>query len=102
MKMTNEEAINELKNRYLRISAFAYKEQCNKANEALDIAIQAVEKQIPKKITHEATIYKCCTCPNCKNVVDEYTEFLGKKVRVTYAYCHYCGQKLDWSDNDEN
>lgn len=44
--MTNEEAIRELEDRYLRISCYADKEACNKANEAIDIAIQAIEKQI--------------------------------------------------------
>ena len=62
------------------------------------MGMQALEKQIPQKVTHEATIYSCCTCPNCKNVVDEFTEYCGKKVRVTYAYCRYCGQALDWGD----
>lgn len=59
---------------------------------------KATEKQRAKKITHEATIYRCCTCPNCKNVVDEFETFRERKVRVTFNYCHFCGQKLDWSN----
>ena len=59
---------------------------------------EALEKQIPKKVTHEATLYHCCTCPTCKNVIDEFTDFTGKKYRVTVQYCKFCGQKLDWSD----
>ena len=66
--------------------------------EAIDEAIKAVNKTIPQKVTHEATLYECCTCPNCKNVVDEFTEFLGKKVRVQFKYCNICGQALDWSE----
>ena len=62
--------------------------------------ISALEKQIPKKVTHEATLYKSCTCPNCKNVVDEFTDFLGKRVRVTVQHCRFCGQALDWSDSE--
>lgn len=60
--------------------------------------VSALRKHTPKKVTHEATLYKCCTCPNCKNVVDEYTSLNGKIARVTYKYCHFCGQALDWSD----
>lgn len=63
---------------------------------SLDIAIKALEKQMPKKITHEASLYRCCTCPNCKNVLDKFEQFGESKVRVTYNYCHFCGQKLDW------
>ena len=70
-------------------------EQC----EAIDKAINAVKKTIPQKVTHEATLLKRCTCPRCKkNVVDEFTEMFGRKIRVTVTYCNFCGQALDWSD----
>lgn len=59
--------------------------------EAIDEAIKVVKKTIPQKVTHEATLYKCCTCPNCKNVVDKFTDFLGEKVRVRIKYCNFCG-----------
>ena len=29
---------------------------------------EALEKQIPKKVTHEATLYRYCTCPTCKKI----------------------------------
>lgn len=61
----------------------------------------AVEKQTAKKITHESTIYKCCTCPNCKNVVDKFETIGDTKLRVTFNYCYFCGQKLDWSDRND-
>lgn len=62
---------------------------------------EARERQTAKKITHESTIYKCCTCPNCKNVVDEFETIGDKKLRVAFNYCHFCGQKLDWSDRND-
>ena len=61
---------------------------------------EALEKQIPKKVTHEATLYRCYTCPACENVIDEFTDFTGKKYRVTVQYCKFCGQALDWGDNN--
>ena len=58
----------------------------------------AVEKQIPKKPTHEATKIECCTCPDCKNVIDEFETFWGQKIRVCVQFCKYCGQAIDWGD----
>jgi len=60
------------------------------------------EYRIPKKVTHTATIYKCCTCPSCGNVVDRFDTLFGQKVRVLKAYCEYCGQALDWTDVENN
>lgn len=51
----------------------------------------------PMKVTHEATLQKCCTCPMCKNVVDEFAMFGGQKVRVRNKFCKFCGTHLDWS-----
>ena len=64
--------------------------------------LSALEKQIPKEPTHEATLYKCLTCPNCKNVIDEFMEFVPEqpKIRVKNPHCKYCGQALDWSDTE--
>ena len=67
--------------------------------EWLEEAKKALEKQIPKRLTHEATLYECCTCPNCKNVIDRFEKWGENTVRITYKYCHYCGQKLDWRDH---
>lgn len=64
--------------------------------EVARMGIKALEKQIPKKITHEASLYECCTCPNCKNVIDKFEQLGESKVRVKYNYCHFCGQNLDW------
>jgi hypothetical protein len=64
--------------------------------QAIKVAIDALEKQVPKRVTHEATLIRCCTCPNCKNVVDKFERFGDSKVRVTYNYCHFCGQRLEW------
>lgn len=58
--------------------------------------IAALKKQIPEKVTHEASKHECCTCPNCKNVIDKFEQFGESKVRVQYEYCHFCGQRLEW------
>ena len=63
----------------------------------LDIAIECVEKQIPKKpIAREhdelrgAILFHCPTCDDDFNC-NEYEE----------TYCAECGQAIDWSDNND-
>ena len=50
--------------------------------ESIDMAIKALEKQIPKKPT-DRCMYK--KCPTCGNVEIEFCK-----------YCSDCGQRLDW------
>lgn len=54
--------------------------------EALDTAIEALEKQLPKKPVLKRKAYGgIMVCPICE------ASDSGK-------YCIYCGQKLDWSE----
>lgn len=62
-------------------------------NEVMDLAIKAMEKQIPKKplqksLANDGYAWKW-TCPNC-NIV---------KVTTEKQFCDDCGQALDWSDH---
>ena len=80
--MTEQEALEELKT--FPISCLDFKE-----NQALGMAIKALEKSIAKKPTN---IHKLLDtigfCPNCKlRIYRMYAE---------EHYCHHCGQKLDW------
>ena len=67
-------------------------------NDGMGIAIQALEKQIPKKPTYEGDGY----APDGTFVWDEWLcPCCGKRYEVDYDdydYCPNCGQKLDWSD----
>lgn len=74
---------------------------CDK--EALEFAIKAVEKQIPKKLTiklSEQMIQgyldrdKCCYCPMC----DSFRGNLDYEPHRIIKYNFYpdCGQALDW------
>lgn len=51
---------------------------------AIQTAIDAIEKQIPKKYIF---VNGRCVCPNCK----ENKQSLD-------IYCDNCGQAIDWSD----
>lgn len=60
-------------------------------DEAYQAAIEALEKQIPKKVKNlERAVDKYGDCPLCGTsyqlMIDE-----------TIDYCHNCGQRLDWS-----
>lgn len=67
--------------------------------ESIDIAIQALEKQIPKKVKIEQWIYTKCDCgfEFSKHHGDGYYSI---PIENKTKYCPYCGQKLDWSDEE--
>lgn len=95
--MTYQEAIERLKK---------YKGTVTEPNDsftkAKNLAIYALEKQVPKKPTHEATLQRCNTCPCCCQVIDTkvYEEFGNRKFLVRYQRCVFCGQAIDWSDEE--
>ena len=58
--------------------------------EAFQMAINSLEKQIPKKPKERDCIgFNTLVCPVCKGVLYLYE-----------PYCDNCGQKLDWSDEE--
>lgn len=94
MKTKYQEALDKIKKEHIFIEDYLKKE--------IDLIQELVDKETPRKVTHQATIYSCFTCPNCLNVVDKFEEdYLGKRVRIIYDYCIFCGQHLDWSDIDD-
>ena len=94
---------------------------------AFNVAISALEKQIPKKVKYEDTGYNhysnvntySCACPSCGldiiNFDDDVSDncdsddiermFHSSMVPHGYEglnnYCNRCGQKLDWSEEDK-
>lgn len=100
--MTREEAMQRLK--YDREMCYfdpstgeagqPYSEDCKEMAEALDIAIEAIkalEKQIPKKLISQNTMWGIC--PSCDRAV-EIHQFRQPQ------HCEYCGQALDWGEDD--
>lgn len=56
--------------------------------EALDIAIEALEKQLPKKVAFKRNAYGgISVCPICG--ASDY----GK-------YCRQCGQRINWEEEE--
>lgn len=71
---------------------------------AKQMAIKALEKQIPKKpitetvnrgisVSGEYDIDFNYLCPHCNTVVGDY-----ETDDAFYKFCHECGQALDWND----
>lgn len=96
--MTENEAIEKLKNMRLYMQITDKSNDCKfteddyKANE---MAIQALEKQIPKKpVKSEKQVVRYVNtyyCPICN---------LGITGTNIAKWCYHCGQKLDWSDEE--
>ena len=80
--MTLEEAIKTIQ---VAIAEFEWEYPLD-YSVAFETAIEALEKQIPKKLKDDGWLY----CPIC-----------GRDVLMDrFNYCPDCGQALDWSDNN--
>lgn len=96
--MKENEAIEKLKNMRLYMQITDKNNDCKftkddyKANE---MAIQALEKQIPKKpVKSEKQVVRYVNtyyCPICN---------LGITGTNIAKWCYHCGQKLDWNDEE--
>ena len=98
--MTNKEAIKEITKMAFQIfveSKVMANQNTKDKHEALVLAVNALEKQIPKKPykrkEHKSKDYYCAICERC----------LGNEIELRFAclqpeYCEHCGQALDWSD----
>ena len=108
--MTNSEAIEKLKNMRLYMQIEDENNDCKfteddyKANE---MAIQALEKQIPKKPVEKVMPYSEEVgfnsewhCPCCESYIGYFTEGMSEPEQM--EYCNNCGQHIakDWSDEE--
>ena len=92
--MTESEAIKMLE---IQKPAYGCKEYQKPLMYAYEMAIKALEKQIPKKppvVNRPSIFIKVPVCPNCST--SEHYQPLYEKNK----YCSNCGQKLDWSDEE--
>lgn len=83
--MTNQEAIQGLKNLF---SEHELDLPCTDSLEVLNMAIEALEKQIPKKVVNVDDFSDYAECPSCGGIA---TDNLG----CLYGWCRKCGQKLE-------
>ena len=86
--MTYEEAIKHFKSLQKRYTKEHNGRMCEKVN----LALEALEKQVPKKpIIRKTEDYfgyvEYIICPNCEKVDFGYER---------PCFCHHCGQALNW------
>lgn len=67
--------------------------------EAINIAKEAIEKQVPKKHHHTRIVklaidFRESVCPFCLGVI-------ATKDKEYPKYCTWCGQALDWGEENE-
>lgn len=96
--MTNEQAIKILGTGVFKTYELA----------AVIMAIEALEKQIPKKIICETVDktslrfeFEHYKCPNCKIIIHQHYRKSKEPMKYKQNYCYDCGQSLDWSDNND-
>ena len=88
MAMTAKEAIKRI-NDHIAVHHIGEPPHIH-IGEALQIAIEATEKQIPKKQRTDNHDWRCC--PRCYKTFS-MVNVLNERNR----YCGNCGQALDWS-----
>ena len=96
--MTIEETVKELDGLAMYVEHAFTEEHKHKSFEALQMAIEALEKQIPK----EPKCYedKFIHCPSCGIGFGYKWECYPTKVNdySHIQYCYGCGQMIDWGE----
>ena len=92
--MKYEEAIDILTYQALVLERASSKSMLERSRiEALSKAVEAIEKQIPKKPLH---MHKNYYCPVCKE--DGWMLWDDAVPNDMDKYCGICGQAIDWSN----
>lgn len=84
----------EVRNNFVQnLAENAYLNMCS--TEEMKIAIEALEKQIPKKSKQDEEYPLGRKCPGCYRYLSN-VQF----VPSGYHYCENCGQALDWGEEE--
>lgn len=93
--MTNEEALNHAK----QLLEEENWERRSYGKEYTELCAKALEKQIPKKAVDifsygiDEGAFKFGHCPTCG---------FGIAYESAHNFCPKCGQKLDWTEKEDN
>lgn len=106
--MTNELSVEEAINYFKRSYASGDTDDERQHNEALDMAIQALEKNIEKEPVQTHTRYGMGNeyhdfyCPSCDALLAPESKGLRWKQEGGWSRCSSCFQKIKWeAKNDE-
>ena len=103
--MNNREAIKIISN--YEVNGCGYCHQGgNEVADAFNLAISALEKQIPKrkleKDQYNENLFTI-RCPTCGALICNYNERLDRfSYMVKKNYCYICGQAIDFSKPQED
>ena len=96
--MTEQKAIEVIKRVY-NVSCPAHEDEML-YEKAIELAIKALGKQIPKKPKEYEDKYYACSCGNVLLMKwEKYNTILTQKSKGL-PYCLACGQKLDWDEEE--
>lgn len=92
--MTNKQVINFLDQvRKILLNDKSWLESTTQPiNEAFDMAISALEKQIPKKVRITTSTKRCATCGRQLSGIGN--------IHPRRNYCQGCGQAIDWTEGE--
>jgi len=99
--MTNKEAYTWI------LDHFAPCDDGTKQDEALGVALKALEKQMPKKPKHVITNMEINgnfrkVCPSCGWLMFERVTTENASQPIVYRifkFCQSCGQRIDWGES---
>ena len=114
--MTYEEAIEYISNHYMAYVKYIQEdaEKIQRHNDAMDIAIECIKKQMPKKVEWtldytwgvEKEVPVCPTCGYYLTPIQfidaDICEQTGHCEFLKISYCEHCSQAIDWSDEDDD
>lgn len=92
--MTAEEAIRRIRD-HNEVHSARERNFAVYITEALNMAIEALEKQIPKKPINEECYY---ICPRCRDDLGVSDDDIFIYELSMPKYCSNCGCKLDWTE----
>lgn len=92
--MTAQEAIRRIRD-HNEVHSVRERNFAVYITEALNMAVEALEKQIPKKprASFQSGFF---WCPSCGRAIKRRIE----DSKINISYCPFCGRALDWSDTD--
>ena len=100
--MENREAIEALRDLLYTTQDYPLLDGMTMFGEALNMAIAALEKQIPKrkleKDQYNENLFTL-RCPTCGTLIGNYNKRLKSYSYSVYEnYCYICGQAIDFSE----
>ena len=87
-----------------KLSAHHQKKAENQ-KELMKITVEALEKQIPKKVHYKKQHYGSpWSCPICEaeQIKVEFMRDDGTEPNEMHTYCWHCGNKIDWEEGGED